>query len=396
MKKIITTIAISLVPVLCSAADDGTFQVSGFFSQGLVKTTNRIRFNGSSDTKFGSLDRTEIGVLASSEISSNLDLRGMVSYIGDGGTDNKPRVVYALADIHTDSGLHGVRIGRYDYGYGFYAYAPNNPLYQDMGIPPQSIYKEGFRYMMRGDGVQLYTKTHLCDEFSAEFEIGYGTPLLYPKADINQLIMLNKNGGEFTDNSRIVSFNSTFNIRPYGIQIKYDFLMLDYSFSSPLIDHGQEFPVKPKNNYIGIRKYFDFGDLTFEYVWVKLGRSKWSDSLQLPGYSWAGSTGSNITYKHYLTDKLSLIVGYDQWYVNKFDPDGTFIEAASKGRIPSESRYDKSFNLGLSYRETKYTLRAEFHRVHGTHSLRASEVNILSHETSARYDIYLLSASYKF
>lgn len=402
MKKLIATLA-----MICSLGananqneapieEPSNFVISGFVSQAIVKTTNNVRVNGDTEKRFGSLDRTEFGVFASKEINQYIDTRGMVSYIGDGGPDNRPRVVYGLFDIHTASGMHGVRIGRYNYGYGFYSYASNNPLYQDMEIPPQALYKEGFRYMMRGDGIQLYTKKHISEDLSAEFEFGYGEPLLFPKSDVNQIILLRKDAGEFTDKSRLISMNSTFNIRPYGIVIKYDYLVLDYSFSTRMIDKGSEFPIRPRNSYLGVRKYFEFGDLTLEYALVKTGRSKYSDALSLPGYEWNGSVGTNITYKHYLTDNISLILGYDTWHSNRSDRHGEKIETISGGRVPRESRYSKSINIGVSYRTNKYTIRAEAHRVIGTNALRATENDILNKNTAGMYDIYMISASYKF
>lgn len=383
--------------IIPSAYAIDQLNITGFIDQSIIKTDNGIKLSGDSDSKYGSIERFQIGSSVSYEYDKNVDIRGMASYIKDGNIDGQVRLNYGLLDIHSDDGLYGVRVGRYCYGYGFYGASKNNPTYSDMALPPQGIYKDGLRYMTRsGDGVQVYTKTHLSQNYSAEFEIGYGVPILYPQQDIVQTFVLDKNVGTFTNESRVVSFNSTFNNRENGWVVKYDFLLLDYKFSSPIIDGGESFSVRPKNHYLGVRKYFEFGDLTIEQVWTNIGRTNIDTYLSPQNYQWAGSFGTNITYKHYLTDTISLIFGYDTWHANTKDKDGKKLATMTGNQVTGGSIFHESMNLGVSYRAPNYTAKAEIHHVNGLNAVRADGNNMLSPSAPTKYNILILSMTYKF
>lgn len=382
---------------LSSYADESDFMVSSFVSQSIVKTSSGVKLSGHSDATYGSLARNEIGSSASYQFNPHLDIRGMATIITDGDTDGKPRLNYGLVDLHSDSGMYGVRIGRYCYDYGFYNAARNNPVYRDMELPPQGLYRDGFRYMTRsGDGVQVYGKAHLNSKFSVEVDASIGKPVLFPKQDITQTFVLDKTAGQFTDASSVMSYNVTLHSRDYGIDVKYGFLLMDYQFSTPYVDSGKAFPMRAKNNYLGIRKYFDFGDLTLEYMRTDMGVTKWDSLMPAQNYAWGGVKGSNITYKHYLTDKVSLIVGYDVWYVNNADKDGKGMEAVSYGTTPAASMYHKSINLGVSHRLGPYTVKLEAHRVHGTNTVRAEGNDVLSKDQPSSYNIFMATATYRF
>ena len=393
--RIYIFVLLLVISTISSAQEFDRFKWSGFISQSVVKTSDGIKLSGNSDNKYGSIMRQEIGGSISYEINENIDFRGMASIIRDSSTDTNPKINYGLIDIHQDKGLYGLRLGRYSYDYGFYNAARNNPLYRDMELPPQGLYRDGFRYMTRsGDGIQFYGKKHLTDNYSVEFDVGVGKPVIYPQKDIVQTFVFSNDAGKFSNSSRVNSVNFNIQNREHGWELKYGYLLMDYKFSTPLIDDGKEFPMKLNNHYIGFRKYFDFGDVTLEYMRSKMGETKWDSLTPLPNYIWGGVEGRNITYKHYLTEKTSLLIGYDTWYVNRADRTGEKMEDATMGMTPNGAMYHKSTNLGVSHREKDYTLKAEYHMVRGTNTIRAEGNNILSQEQPEKYNIFILTATY--
>ena len=397
MKKSILSIAVMLFSTWALADDSSNMHWAGFLSQSLVKTSAGVKLSGNSDGKYGSIERTEIGALACYTASSNVDIRGMLSITRDGDIDNELRLNYGIVDVHTDSGMHGIRLGRYSYDYGFYNAARNNPMYRDMELPAQGMYRDGFKYMTRsGDGLQAYTKFHLNADYSVEFDAGYGKPVLYPQKDIVQSFVMDKNAGEFTQDSTVISFNTTLDNRSHGVVLKLGYLIMDYKFSTPLIDAGHAFPMKAHNYYAGARKYFTFGDFTLEFMQTHMGHTKWDDLAPLPNYVWGGVRGTNMTYKHYVTEQISLTIGYDTWQVNKADSRGKNMEHESHGTVPAGAMYHNSKNFGISYREQNYTIRAELHVVHGTNTIKQEGNDLLSSAQPQKYNIFILSGTYKF
>ena len=154
--------------------------------------------------------------------------------------------------------------------------------------------------------------------------------------------------------------------------MKYGYLLMDYRFSSQYIDNGEQFPMRPRSHYIGIRKYFDCGDMTIEYMRTKMGVTKW-DAISSPvGYEWGGVEGFAITYKHYIPPNLSGIIGYDQWLVNSKDPYGDKMQTASGGFTPASAMHHHSINTGIVYRKQSYAIKGEFHHVRGTNTVQLS------------------------
>ena len=397
MKSVIALCMLWPALAISTEIDDTKFKWSGIVSQSLVKTSDGTKLSGDSDNKYGSMARSEIALIGSYQATENVDFRAMGSVIQDGNNDGTPRLNYGLVDIHTDDGMKGIRIGRYSYEYGFYSATRNNPLYRDMELPPQGMYRDGFKYMTRsGDGVQLYLTHHLSNSNSFEVDAGVGRPTLYPPQDLSQTFVLDKNAGEFTSDSNTVSFNFTFRNRPNGIVVKYGYLMMDYKFKTPYIKQGEAFPLKAHNHYIGVRKYFEFGDLTYEIMQTYIGTTDWDRAHPVSGYNWGGVQGQSITYKHYITDKVSAIVGYDVWYTNKSDKHGNGYELATYRIVPSASMYHESINLGLIYRTHNFAVKGELHHVKGTNTIRADGNNIQSLLQPERYNVGMITVTYRF
>lgn len=400
MKKYISTLLLLLSFAYAHADSmeqtESGLTWSGFISQSLVRTSHGTHLSGNSDKGVGSFDRQEIGASASYYASSNIDLRGMVSIIRDGSTDSKPRANFAVVDIHTDDGMHGVRLGRYSYDYGFYNASRNNPAYRDFELPPQGLYREGFKYITRsGDGVQLYTSYHITQNYSADIDLGYGKPVIFPQQDIVQTFVLNPTAGKFTEDAKSKSANITISDRENGIVLKVGYQHMNLNFSTQYVDNGDPFPMTTKNTYIGVRKYFDFGDVTVENLRVKMGQTRW-DSLMPSTYQWGGVEGWSITYKHYVTPSISALIGYDTWYVNKADKDGSAMHNNSGGTTQAAAMFEKSINMALVLRKCNYTLKAEFHRVHGTNTIRADGNDINNPNQPAKYNVFLFTATYLF
>ena len=395
--KHISIAVIAILPALGVAGEDSQFSFVGSFSQSLVRSSNGIKYGNHSDSGAGTLSRREIGLSVSYEASEFIDARGMVSIVQDNGRDGQLRTNYALIDAHEARGMVGVRLGRYSYNYGFYNATHNSPVYRDMEFPPQGLYRDGFRYMTRsGDGIQLYGKNAPDHNWSIEVDVGIGKPVLYPQEDIAQTFILNKDAGEFTSDSRVKSMNVTVSNRDGGWSLKYGYLLMDYKFSSPLIDGGDAFPMRPRSNYLGIRKYFECGDLTVEYMQTKMGYTKWDDISSPSNYDWGGVEGYAITYKHYVNDQVSAIIGYDQWLVNTKDPYGNRMESNSNGEVPSQAMHHRSINTGIVYRKQNYAIKGEAHFVKGANTIRADGNNLLASDTATRYNIYTVSVAIAF
>ena len=375
------------------------FSWGGFYSHSLMKTSPGVNIGGNSGGSLGTIGRVEVGAFASYEVSRNIDIRGMVSSNIDGETDQgKPRVGYAFGEIHTDDGSTGVRIGRVNHFLGFYNQPRNNPLYRETELPPQSIYRDGFKYLAKsGDGIQAFHQVEFDQNYVLNLEATIAKPMLYPMKDILQGFVIDSSHGNFSrDHSTVRNYTVSLEDRRRNFTVMYNRVELDFML------HGSrqsslDGRFKSTVNYFGVRKYFDFGDITGEYILVEQDGDGWRKAMSpYPSDRRGKPSGYAVTYRHYFFDQLTGTIGYDEWWCNSKDKDGKILSSVTGGAVPAAATYHKSLNLGMKYRiSSDKAVRVEWHRVRGTNMLPAGDNNLMQTDVKS-YQVFILNYSMSF
>lgn len=354
----------------------------GFASQSWVKTTD-VKIAGNSDAKFGSLSRTEIGAFGTYDWTNNISFRGMISSFREGGYSNGTvGANYALVDLHTEAQQIGIRIGKVSHSSGFYTGLINVPSFRDLEIPPQSLYRDGLRnFSHGGDGFQLYSDTQVAKDWRLCLEYTKTRPDLTDQAELNKLLFILPSV-EFIPRSTLEE--RSVKLVGHNFMIRYDRDKIDLAYDYPMHFKSRKIEIVHR---FGVRRYFTAGDITAEYNYY-----------QSPDHTHIQPTSYDIVYRHYLTDKLTLILGYDAYFSGRDDKNGTMQSALFQQHgidIVPEAFYSKAVSIGLKYKPKAITYRAEVHAITGTSTAPASS-NDITKLKAKRYSIVVLNATYSF
>ncbi len=365
----------------------------GFLSQSWVKTSKGVHLSGPSDGKFGSLQRSEVGLFGTYAHNQYIDLRGMISSFHDGRFESgRPQINYGLIDIHNSNSDFGARLGYVSNSAGFYSEQLNIPAYRDFELAPQGTYKEAYRHFSRGGrGAQFYTKTEI------------GTWLLgveWTKFRANMTDEKEMSNAFFSGD--IATFGNT-DIITRSIKVRNDGLGLIMRYDQNVIKANLTIKgAAPRASYFdltidrfGMRKYFDFGDVIVERSLFRVGNCVSLRCTKTIG----GPVATNIAYRHYLTPSINLLLGWDSYYLARDDKRGlnTKKQYAAFG-IPfnNHSMYAESINAGVTWKRGPFNYKAEVHHVKGQATMMATENDLRSPTLPTSYNILLLNVSYAF
>lgn len=310
----------------------------------------------------------EIGVGGSVQVNNYIDFRGIASLIQD-GVDDKLRLNIGLVDLHTSDESIGVRLGRIQHELGFstaqYNWAPS----RDMYLPPQGIYRENFRYMVRsGDGIQLYTR-HAVGPVYVQAELMYShDPVLYPMKDITKV--WNGIGGEIdTKTATTRGMHLAIEAPDLHTTIRYDQQRLNYNIINATIPifNGA---VNTTGHYFGSKtELSETVDMTLEYMIVQKDGSTWEtmDTLaKMRGIDYtmenAVAYGASMTWQ--ATSKYKFIGGVSAFYSNPSDKHGKKTAAALGGK--PQDYYTEDVFVGAKYRYNNWISTLELHHTRGT------------------------------
>lgn len=172
----------AISPLIVAAPADGfwdRFQVHGFASQAMVKTTENHWFGNSNATSY---DFTEIGLNASVRVAPNLLVSGQVLSRRAGDMyDGTPALDYGLVDWSAVANAEwrlGLRLGRLKNPLGLYNETRDVPFTRPSIFLPQVVYQDRVRNLILStDGAMLYGE-HTAPFGTLSLTLGYGQAVI--------------------------------------------------------------------------------------------------------------------------------------------------------------------------------------------------------------------------
>jgi hypothetical protein len=411
MRTILTFIAAVLAVPAANAEEPPAYEVPsftymGYISQSWVKTSaNNV--GGNSSSKWGSLDKREIGMLASYSVNDNLDVRGMASYERYGEQIDRFKVNYALADLHDSSETgrvtYGARVGRIKLGMGTMNDTRENPVLRDLDFAPQGLYRDQFRDMATmGDGAQLYV-SHAFDNGKL-FTVEYGQVRPIISSDdqddvVNVLFNIPQNSGKIDNSdSKIKTLSLQYAVPASGWIFRYDRVSMDYSYvANPASIYSRFVPsgqMETTVNYYSARKYFMNGvDITGEVIKVDRRKPLWDKVLEGRGYGDPYAFSVLVRYKP--DERWTLYGNYNAWYTDINDRSGE-KHGSIPGNAPASRYRYQDFNVGFKYNSRDHWIyRMSFHAIRGTNTLSLDD-NPSMISQKDRYNMVTASITYAF
>lgn len=397
MNKLLQRITHLMIPLLLlpTAAravdwDDGKGQVHGFFTQGLVASTNNNWYGKSSEHV--SFDFREIGLNGSYRLTPGIQLSAQVISRRAGEMDDGELWVdYAFVDftlLNTEDSKAGVRLGRMKNPYGLYTDTRDVAFTRPGVIVPQPIYFDvSRRFALSGDGIHLYGNTHV---IGGNVE----ATLLVGKTPINdrssKAVLVGANAaGELeqnrltpglrvlyeTDNKRWLGALSYFSLNQKYHPIPGDITPPSSALLEPWI--------------LSLRYTAEQWTLTGEYSQEKVKFIRGNATIE-DGFAESWYLQSQYRFK----PDWELLLRYDSSAVDRNDPSGKQFAATTGGM--SYSRYARDWVVGVRYDVTQdFMLRAELHHVKGTFWLSSLD-NPVATNLERDWNMLMLLGSWHF
>lgn len=349
--------------------DPTAFHFSGYLSQGWIKTTaNNV--SGDSDSKWGTFDRREAGLIGAKRLGESVDFRFHVKSFQSGdSSDGIPYLVFGLLDAHTVFGAStgGIRVGRNKITVGAQSSMRDSPTQRDMDFLPQSIYRDQLQILAaNADGVQGYYHLREVEAVDIDIEATVARPIIRPQADIEGVFFEGQRpiGHLASNGSTIQVLSVALSDKRKMFRFRYDYtnLRLSYQSGGPL-DQYIDSQLKMGLHYLSAQFYFlnDF-DFTVEGVAGKQHGSL-SDKLQTSDKTPAAF---NVAVR-WAKGAWTVTGAYNQFAggIHAVPSDG--IQSPRREDFMPEDHRD--LNVGVKYMRGKWTYKAEVHRIQGTSSL---------------------------
>jgi len=341
------------------------FQLHGFVAQGLIDVDGSDFVNDDGEL---SAELTEIGLNASYQLTSKFRLAGQVVYL-DGGNRyaQGARVDYALIDwsaLTTENWQVNIYLGRFKNNHWLYSSSRDIPFARPSIILPQSVYFDGFRDIAVGsDGIASKVSYSSDSYGNFDWQFSYGSSPLSDEQTTNVLSELAQGTTEQDyDTQTSLYWQPAFSSWRFGLSL------LDATFTYD--SAGQ-----------GINDAFADSDFSFQFYTLNAlyEGEKWEFSgevyqqrFTIDGFYYPGFELDNIGQGYYLqsryklSDKITLLARYEDFYLNKDDKDGKKQEQNTGGLVPYYFGFHKDITLGLNYDITSnFSARMEYHWVRG-------------------------------
>mgnify|MGYP001819756880 FL=1 len=368
-------------------------EVHGFATQGFVKTSANSFFGDSED---GSFEFTELGVNATLEPTPRVRLSGQLLSRNAGKMySGSPVFDFALADVS----LHSTE----EQGLAFVAGRIKNPLglfneTRDVAFTrpgvflPQVVYFDRVRnVVMSSDGAGL--RAH---SFGDQANVNLFLAITYPQTDENIEYAYLGTGysGDFEAEEPSL-------VGRLLIETPENDLRGSFSIASTSLD----FDRKPNDPISDGRLDFVYWIASLQYA-----TEDWTITAEYmrEPIDWHGFEGSIFNDEsadaegYYLQaawrarEDIELVLRYEEGFADRADRSGKDIEQATWGLVPSHTQYSKIFTLGARWDPTpNIMLRAEYQRHNGTFVLSSRE-NPDPSELDPDWDMFSISASYRF
>lgn len=384
--------ALSCLSLAANAIDfaDGKGQVHGFFTQGLVASTNNNFYGNSSDHV--SLDFREIALNGSYRLTPGIQLSAQVISRRAGEIDNGELWVdYAFVDFtlfNNEDQKMGARLGRMKNPYGLLNDTRDAAFTRPGVVVPQPIYFDRTRrFSLSGDGIQLYGNTQ-APGGTLDVTLELAEVPMNDKSSKAAIAGINAQGNlendRLTKGARILYETDDGRWRGglsyITINAKYYPIAGD---TIPPVD----FSVKP---WIASLQYTnERWTLTGEY-------SQRGSKLAVGGVQIIDTISENwyVQGQYRFKPEWELLLRYDSAAVDRGDLSGKKFAARTGGA--TMSRYARDWVAGVRYDVTAdFMVRAELHHIKGTQWLSALE-NPVQGQLERDWNMLMLLGSYHF
>lgn len=341
------------------------FQLHGFISQGIIDVNGSDFVNDSGEL---SAELTELGLNATYQLSDKFRLAGQVVYL-DGGNrySQGARVDYALLDWSAFTDEHwqaNVYLGRFKNNHWLYSSSRDVPFARPSIILPQSVYFDGFRDIAVGsDGIASKVSYSSDDYGNFDWQISYGSSPVSDEQTTNIL-------GEYALGTAE---------QDYDVQtsLYWQPAFSSWRFGLSLLDAGFTYDSAGQNN----GDFFADADFVFQFytlnalyegeVWEFSGEI-YQQRFTIDGFyapTFKRDTfgqGFYLQSRYKVTEQLTLLARYENFYLDKDDKDGKKLEENTGGLVPYYFGFHKDTTIGLNYDFTSdFSVRAEYHWVNG-------------------------------
>jgi len=367
-------------------------QIHGFASQAFIATTDNNFFG---DSEHGSFEFTELGINASTQLSSKLRFSAQaLSRRAGGFDDGSPRIDFALLDINLinyEQGQIGVYLGRIKNPIGLYNETRDVSHTRQGIFAAQSIYFDKVRdLILSADGIQLYGDYSLPNgTLFLRGGLGYSIPdenveqaylgaNFAGKLESNKLALLGQilyehDGGRWIFSATGVTLEIDYESQPadalFGISdgtLKVDYTVLSTQYN------GEKWQLT--------------GEVAFENINPQ-GISEFHQALN------SNTLGYSLEANYRLTSKLQGFIRQERFYIDKDDKNGSQYNATYLQ--PASSRYSKSWVIGGRWDiNPNWMARVEYHSFKGLAIL--SPVENTTPTAKENWDMFALSLSYRF
>lgn len=373
------------------AFDD--LEIHGFATQGFVKTSANSFFG---DSENGSFEFTELGVNATIEPSPSVRLSGQLLYrrAGDIYSDDVS-VDFALADVtvsSTEASRLSMLLGRVKNPFGFYNETRDVSFARPSMFVPQVVYFDKLRnVILSSDGVGVEFEQY-GENVNTSIYVAAGRPQI--DENIEYVYLGRDFSGEFKPDglsaiARVLIEESDSNLRA----------ALSFATTSLDFERGDQDPIGD-------------GNVSFEY-WIaslQYMADEWTFTAEymLEPIEWSGFSGSfyegmrTEAEGYYLQaawqarEDIEFLFRYEEGFADRADRSGADIERDTWRIVPSHTRYSKIWTMGVRWDvSSNTTLRAEYQKHNGTFILSNRDNRDLSDQDSG-WDLFSLSASYRF
>ncbi len=369
---------------------DNRLQVHGFFSQGMIKTSDNNFLGDSHNVSF---DFREIALNASYRALPNLQFSSqLMSHFAGASDTGGVDADYAFVDWTVASGewgRGGIRAGRVKNPYGLYNTTRFVPFTRPGIILPQSIYFERTRKLaISSEGAEFYF-----DWLNNIGTLGVNIVLGWPNADdkATEVAFFGRDFPGKPDPHFTQLYQLNFEGADKNWRVAATLADVNYSY----ISGGKNDPLKAGEfnftPYIFSAQYeAETWSFTTEYA---VRPSSFNDFGLISNRKITGeSFYVQATYN--LLPKIDLLTRYDVAFLNRADRDGETY-AAQTGR-PAFTQFSMDWTLGIRYDITPaIMLRAEYHNIDGTAMLPTLD-NPNPQQLVRHWDMGMVLVSFRF
>ncbi len=355
-------ITLALVALMASVAvQSQDWSWHGYVSQGL---TQSVDSNFITDNNDITAELTEIGLNGRVDVNKTVSVVGQVVYL-DGGNryDKGARLDYLFIDWSLPefagwkTQLH---LGRYKNRHWLYSATRDVPQTRATAVLPQSVYFDIFRDIALGsDGIQAQVKK-FTDDSIWEIDWSYGRSTINDTQTQSLL-------GDMARGEAKQDFVHQFSVywQPADMSWKIGLSGLDSDFR--YVPATSDFLVKGTTEVDRLMLSIQYFSESWEFSSELLREYQTDTGVLSPDFSnKRAGEGGYLQFRYLLDNQVSMLLGFDAFYLYRDDRNGEQLEAQSNGTIPSYYGYMRTKTVGIRWDiAPNWRFQAEHHWVDG-------------------------------